>query len=319
MNTAPQNPEPDADTTATGKRKQIVAAGAVVLRHGPSGPEVLLVHRPHLNDWSLPKGKLDRGESLPTCAVREVREETGVEVFLTARLSDVHYPTDRGPKVVHWWRAAPLPNGDAEPRPRDGEVDAVQWLPVAEALTRFSYANDADVLREALTRETAPGTVVFVRHTKAIARSDWSEPDPLRPLTATGLADTAAVADTLAAFGVQDVITSPSVRCVQTVTEYATRTGLTLQHEPRLSEEDAETDPTRPPAAARTAAQAAARDGRVLALCSHRPVLPLITGVLGADDVRLGLGEVLVVRLGADGQALETQGPYRLYHRAPKK
>ena len=78
----------------------VVAAGAVVWR---KGREVLLVHRPRYDDWSFPKGKLDRGERAAVAAVREVEEVTGLRVRLGRPLEDQVYPTGRGRKRVHYW------------------------------------------------------------------------------------------------------------------------------------------------------------------------------------------------------------------------
>src|SRR5436309_1142685 len=83
----------------------VLAGGCVAWRPGTDGPEVAVVHRPRYDDWSLPKGKLDPGETLTACAVREVAEETGLTVRLGARLGRVHYVGPTGPKTVHYWAA----------------------------------------------------------------------------------------------------------------------------------------------------------------------------------------------------------------------
>ena len=75
----------------------VPAAGGVVWRPGADGDiEVALIHRPRYDDWSLPKGKLDRGEDLLTAAVREVREETGLAVVVGRRGPRVSYPVRAG-------------------------------------------------------------------------------------------------------------------------------------------------------------------------------------------------------------------------------
>ena len=86
----------------------VVAAGAVVWRPDPAHPgevEVCVVHRPRYDDWSLPKGKLDRGEHLLAGAVREVEEETGQRVVLDRPLPTQHYEVNGVPKRVHYWAA----------------------------------------------------------------------------------------------------------------------------------------------------------------------------------------------------------------------
>src|SRR4051812_43456031 len=83
----------------------IAAAGAVLWRRRGEGAEVALVHRPRYDDWSLPKGKLDPGETLPETAVREIEEETGFRAVLGRRLRTVRYPVGGEEKVVDYWAA----------------------------------------------------------------------------------------------------------------------------------------------------------------------------------------------------------------------
>lgn len=107
--------------------------------------EVLLIHRPRYDDWSLPKGKLDPGESHLECAVREVREETGFTCQLGPELPATGYIDRKGrPKRVRYW-AMHSPAGRF--RPND-EVDAIDWLHLGHAELRLSYAHDLGVLAE---------------------------------------------------------------------------------------------------------------------------------------------------------------------------
>jgi 8-oxo-dGTP diphosphatase len=115
---------------------EVRAAGGVVVRDG----DVLVVHRPRYDDWSLPKGKLERGESWEEAALREVREETGIGCRLLRELDDDHYTDRKGrPKRVRWWLMEAIALDAHEP---DDEVDEVSWLPLAEAVERLSYAHD---------------------------------------------------------------------------------------------------------------------------------------------------------------------------------
>ena len=127
---------------------KVRVAGGLVVRAGTDGKtQVLLVHRPRYDDWSLPKGKCDPGESFEDCARREVHEETGLRVELGDPLPEVHYRDhkDRA-KVVRYWVMRPM---DPAQRfvPND-EVDEMEWLSVAAAATRLSYDHDRVLVEE---------------------------------------------------------------------------------------------------------------------------------------------------------------------------
>jgi 8-oxo-dGTP pyrophosphatase MutT (NUDIX family) len=122
----------------------IEAAGGVVWRRTSSGTvKVLLVHRPRYDDWSLPKGKLEDGESAYDAARREVQEETGLRCKAHAELAEVRYRDRKGrAKRVRYWAMEPVSGHFA---PND-EVDEVRWVPVEDARRWLSYAHDADVV-----------------------------------------------------------------------------------------------------------------------------------------------------------------------------
>jgi 8-oxo-dGTP pyrophosphatase MutT (NUDIX family) len=127
----------------------IEAAGGVVLRVHEGEHQVLIVHRVRYDDWSLPKGKLDPGESAGTAALREVEEETGVRTRLGVELPDVTYDTAAGPKHVRWFRLT-HPVGDPARRPADHEVDEARWVAVEEATSVLTYDQDVKLLEVAL-------------------------------------------------------------------------------------------------------------------------------------------------------------------------
>jgi 8-oxo-dGTP diphosphatase len=122
---------------------EVAAAGGVVWRRDGDDIEILLVHRPRYDDWSLPKGKLDAGESFEEAAVREVAEETGYEVALGAELASTHYHDRYGrPKIVRYW-AMTVTGGEFVP---NHEVDAARWVTPDRASTLLTYDRDADVI-----------------------------------------------------------------------------------------------------------------------------------------------------------------------------
>jgi 8-oxo-dGTP pyrophosphatase MutT (NUDIX family) len=119
------------------------AAGGLVVRDGERGPEVLLVHRPAYDDWSLPKGKAHQGETDEDCALREVQEETGLSCELGRELPSTRYRDAKGrPKVVRYWT---MDAGGGEARAQ-AEIDAVEWLPLEEAKRRLTWDRDRTVL-----------------------------------------------------------------------------------------------------------------------------------------------------------------------------
>jgi 8-oxo-dGTP diphosphatase len=123
---------------------EVRAAGAVVWRTGRKGAEVLLIHRPRYDDWSLPKGKCERGESYEDCAVREVEEEVGLRGDLGAPLPDASYVDHKGrTKRVRYWamEAASFPDFVV-----NDEVDEVRWVRPADAARLLTYAHDRVVV-----------------------------------------------------------------------------------------------------------------------------------------------------------------------------
>jgi 8-oxo-dGTP diphosphatase len=113
------------------------AAGGVVVRDG----RVLLVHRPEYDDWSLPKGKLEDGETWEQGALREVEEETGLRCELGDEVGRTNYTVTAGPKEVRYFRMTC--NGEARAQ---NEIDDVRWVPLAEARELLTHARDRVLL-----------------------------------------------------------------------------------------------------------------------------------------------------------------------------
>jgi 8-oxo-dGTP diphosphatase len=120
------------------------AAGGVITRDGPGGAEILLVHRPRYDDWSLPKGKADPGESDEACALREIEEETSLVCEVGDEVAVTHYADSRGrPKQVRYFAMTPRAGSEASPR---NEVDAVRWLSPERAIEMLSYGRDREIV-----------------------------------------------------------------------------------------------------------------------------------------------------------------------------
>ena len=124
---------------AAGEDGVIRASGGLIVRDG----RVLVVHRPKYDDWSLPKGKANVGESDEECALREIEEETGLRVTLGEELAATTYLDAQGrPKRVRWWRMTPI-SGEFTPTK---EVDELRWLTPDEARSLLSYTRDVELL-----------------------------------------------------------------------------------------------------------------------------------------------------------------------------
>ena len=164
----------------------VVAAGAVVIRKARSGRgkrhEVLLVHRPRYDDWSFPKGKLDRGEHVTACAVREVEEETGLRIRLGPPLPDQQYPVAAGLKTVHYWVARVVGDDDVRRYVPNAEIDRVAWVPWDKVPGRLTYEHDRETLAAARPLRRRTKALVVLRHAEASPRKAWRGDDRRRPL-----------------------------------------------------------------------------------------------------------------------------------------
>lgn len=267
----------------------MLAAGVVVFR---PGREVLLVHRPKYADWSFPKGKLDRGERAPVAAVREAAEETGLRVRLGVPLASQRYPVSGSrSKTVDYWTGRCVGDDDVSGYAANSEIDKVRWVPYEKALGMLTYDRDGQTLREARKVRRRTHAVVVLRHGSARSRRTWRDDDRERPLLKTGRHQAGSLVPLLSAYNVTRLLTSSSLRCLETLTPYAEATGLPLETTRRLSEEDA----TRK-GVGRILDELVEGDDCAV-VCSHRPVLPDLFDALGVEDPGLQAAEMLVLHV----------------------
>ena len=248
----------------------IRAAGGVVWRPGPDGPEVALVHRPRYDDWGLPKGKLDPGEHPLIGACREVLEETGLRVSVGARLTSTSYEKDGRPKTVDWWAMRAV---DGEFAPND-EVDVLEWLPAADAAARLTLGRGVEPLEAFCALPGDARTLVLVRHALAGVKTGEGD-DDARPLDADGRAQVDSLTPVLRCYAPHRVVSAPPTRCVETVRPLADACGLPVEVEPDLGARAGA-------GAALTAVRRLLADAPVVA-CSQGEVLPDLLAGLGAD------------------------------------
>ncbi|MCC9144849.1 MULTISPECIES: NUDIX hydrolase [unclassified Arthrobacter] len=287
---------------------KVVAAGALCWRERDGKLQVLIIHRPRYDDWSWPKGKLDEGETTPECAVREVREEVGIRISLGIPLPSTVYPVASGLKMVHYW--ASRVDSD-KPRPDGKEVDGTRWCSPEEAAEALTNPTDKLPLEELVLAHSEQRLrtwpLIIVRHAKAKPRSAWTRAEGERPLVATGLRQAMAVSRLLVAWRPKRVVSSPWVRCVQTVRPYVKGEGAKFKTVDALTEHSAK----RKPAKARNTVEGLFDKAKPVAVCTHRPVLPLVFDVLAghmpaemaaglpAKDPYLAPGESIICQVSS--------------------
>ena len=256
----------------------VAAAGGAVWRRADDGAlEVVVVHRPRYDDWSLPKGKLDAGEHGITAAVREIAEETGLEVVVGRRGVRTRYPVAEGIKRVDYWVMQAL-GGSFE---ANHEVDELRWLSLAAAAELCSHEPDRVVLAD-LARDDVPlmPSVLLVRHGRAGNRSDWDGPDDLRPLDQRGRAQAQRLAEVLPAFRPVEIFSATRTRCEQTVAPLAERLGLPVIPLAALGEEEFADDPEAGMAAVERLLTPRTEPG-VAVVCSQGGAIPSALELLG--------------------------------------
>lgn len=301
----------------------MLAAGALLWRDGKRGTEVLLVHRPRYDDWSIPKGKLDKGETFPAAAVREVEEETGYRARLHRPLpASVYLLPDGRTKIVQYWTAtvrSKTAPGPVDPR----EIDDMKWVGLDKAERLLTRQGD-QVCLVSLRRYLDAGAlatvpVIIQRHGAALSRSKWRKGEKSRPLNSKGKKQAQSLPTLIDAFDPGRVVSSPWERCKATVQPLARLEGLKVTTKDSLTEAGHQEHPSRTAAVI----ERVLNEARPTVVCTHRPVLPTVIGVvreaaeravvleLPQEDPFLAAGEALILHLTAEGRvvALERHLP----------
>ncbi|MBC7518523.1 MAG: NUDIX hydrolase [Microbacteriaceae bacterium] len=260
----------------------VIAAGIVGWRMIDDVLTVLIITRGDRADVSLPKGKVDPGETPTEAAVRETREETGLAVGLGAPLGTTSYTMPGGrEKLVYYWVAQVSPEAvEASTFVATAEVAAVHWLPIAEARAALSYARDREVL-DRFAERVATDThrtyaVISLRHGKAVAPGSWNGPDASRPLERSGTAQAQSSARAIAAYRPTKLISSTAVRCIATIDPLSVLSGLSVKTTDAISQDAHEAGLSKVHRV--VGKRIAKRETAVL--CSHGPVLPEIVDEL---------------------------------------
>ncbi|HET6671938.1 MAG TPA: NUDIX hydrolase [Agromyces sp.] len=305
----------------------VYAAGAVCWRFIDGKLHVLVIHRTVYGDVTIPKGKVDPGESLPRTAVREIAEETGLEVALGVPLGVSRYPMPSGrEKIVHYWAAEvserAVQRSTFKP---NAEVAALEWVTIKRARGYLSYEPDREILdnfaKLAQQEVTSTFALLLVRHGKAIGRSAWKGPDASRPLAERGVAQAASLVDSLTAWAPKRIVSSPAVRCVTTVAPLAAASGIEIKRDAGISQDAWASGE----AEIRRVVGKRVRSGKSAVICGHGPVFPEIIreialatatplGSYVTDAAGLEPGAFSVVHLSSTNSgsgiiAIETHAP----------
>lgn len=274
----------------------IRAAGALLWRESADlQVEIALIHRPRYGDWSLPKGKLEIGETALQCAYRELMEETGIRASFTRHLGTVEYEESGQQKRVQYW-AAHCARNQSEFVANE-EVDQIIWLSASQALAHATHDSDKSIIETFIGETPHTDTLIILRHTKALERGDWDEDDSLRTLNETGFDQAQQLIKHLQPFSIDELYTSDYTRCVQTITPLAHARGLSITTVPNLNEENFELNPEK----AITFANALKQDEKNILVCSHNPVIPtMLRGILNTklknkDLIKLEPGDAWIV------------------------
>jgi 8-oxo-dGTP diphosphatase len=287
----------------------VYAAGAVCWRVIDGRIHILVVHRTVYGDVTIPKGKVDPGESLPETAVREIAEETGLQIALGVPLGESRYDMPSGrEKIVHYWAAEVTERAVQRSTFRpNAEIAALEWVTVKQARGYLSYEPDVAIL-DAFARLVDQGitktfSLLVVRHGKAVDKHGWKGDDADRPLTARGVAQSTALAPVLAAWAPKRIVSSPALRCVTTVAPLSAELDVPIKRDAGISQQawnDGDDE-------VRRVIGKRVRVGKTAVICSHNPVLPAII-----REIALATGTPVGGYVG-DAAALET-GAFSVVH-----
>ena len=305
----------------------VLAAGAVCWREVDGHARILLVHRAAHADVSLPKGKLDPGETLPQTAKREIQEETGLTVTLGANLGTIDYTLPSGrEKVVYYWAAEVADHAlELSKFAPNNEIASLEWVSLAKARKKVSYSHDVEIIDRFAelfeARRARTFAIIALRHGKTVPGEAWDGPDSTRPLMQRGNDQARSIASGIAAYAPLKIISSTAARCLSTVAPLAGFLALPVKESAGISQDAHESGES---TIERVVHKRIAK--RVTAvLCSHAPVVPEIlmeiarqtnspTDATLRHAAMLSPSEYSVIHLSVDNPssgivAIESHGP----------
>jgi 8-oxo-dGTP diphosphatase len=246
----------------------IQAAGAVLWRKSDKSKlEIAIIHRPRYDDWSLPKGKVESGESHISAGYREIQEETGYESTFGPEIGSVVYKLEGAPKEVRYWAAAAtVKTGNPNPQ----EVDEVLWLEPSKAKEKLTNKDDQAIVDFFLEFGADTFPIILLRHAKALKRTEWNGDDGDRPLEHRGQLQAKRLLPIYLPYGVSEVHTSDALRCIETIDLMARLIEKTPIFAADLSEYGFAKDKDAP----LDYVQNLMDRGIPAIVCSHNPIIP---------------------------------------------
>jgi 8-oxo-dGTP diphosphatase len=246
----------------------IQAAGAVLWRKSDiSQLEIAVIHRPRYDDWSLPKGKVESGESHISAGYREIQEETGYESTFGPEIGTVVYKLEGAPKEVRYWAAAAtIKTGTPNPQ----EVDEVLWLAPDKAKEKLTNKDDRAIVDFFLDFGVDTFPIILLRHAKALKRTEWDGDDGDRPLEHRGQLQAKRLLPIYLPYGISEVHTSDALRCIETIDLMARLIEKTPIFSADLSEYGYAKDKEAP----LDYVQDLMDRGAPAIICSHNPIIP---------------------------------------------
>jgi 8-oxo-(d)GTP phosphatase len=262
--------------------ERIEGAGAVLWQAiDDAEVKIAIIHRPRYDDWSLPKGGVDAGESHIQAAFREVLEETGVKAIFGPEIGTVDYEVNGVTKEVRYWLAEADQFNAATPNPE--EVDATEWLSISDAINKLSNSDDREIVRMAEEFGFGSTPLVLLRHAKALKRDQWDGDDGDRPLEHVGQIQAAKIPAIYAPYAIEKIYSSDAIRCVQTIEAMAAEYGITPIYSSEISEFGFERDSEK----ALDYALSVMLSDKPSVMCSHNPVLPkLVKKLIGKKNFK---------------------------------
>ena len=248
----------------------IQAAGAVLWRKSDiSQLEIAVIHRPRYDDWSLPKGKVESGESHISAGYREIQEETGYESTFGPEIGTVVYKLEGAPKEVRYWAAAAtIKTGTPNPQ----EVDEVLWLAPKKAKEKLTNKDDRAIVDFFLEFGADTFPIILLRHAKALKRTERDGDDGDRPLEHRGQLQAKRLLPIYLPYGISEVHTSDALRCIETIDLMARLIEKTPIFSADLSEYGYAKDREAP----LDYVQDLMNRGISAIVCSHNPIIPKV-------------------------------------------